>query len=241
MTKKELKQDPFLSVYYDDIVEFAQQHYAKLIVAVVVIAAAVVAAVSWKSYQRRQELAANAQLGAALTTFHAYVGSASPDALGPGAQTFATAEAKYKAALKAFSGVAARYPRQKAGEIALYHAGVCEAFLDRRDAALKTLRQAASVPDPEIASLARFALADELARAGRLPEAKNIFLALANHPTRTVPSATAWLALADAERGTDPAAARQIYARVSKQMGSDPYLAEILKEKLAALPAQPGK
>ena len=241
LTRKELKQDPFLSVYYDDFIEFAQKHSAKLAAVVVIIALAAVGLVSWKRYEQRQEASASALLGAALAAFHGYIGTAPADALGPGVQKFSTVEEKYQTALKAFDAVVAKYPSQKAGEIASYHAGICQAMLGQQAAAIQTLQQAAKISDPEIASLARFALAGEFARTGQLPQAEKIYKDLAQHPTRTVPSTTAWLALADAEKATNPAGARQIYERMSNEWGSNAYLTETLKQKLADLPQQPGK
>ncbi|MGH9396431.1 MAG: tetratricopeptide repeat protein [Terriglobia bacterium] len=235
LTRKELKKDPFLSVYYDDFVEFAEKHYQKIIIAVLIIAAVIAGGLSWKHYQQREEVRANSMLGEALTTFHAYVGEAGQGALAPGAQTFPDDAAKFQAALKEFDAVYAKYPHQKAGEIALYHIGLCQAQLGQRDAAVKTLRQAARGSDSEVASLARFALADELAGSGQLPEARKIFRDLAEHPTDTVPAATAWLALAAMERETQPSDARQIYDRLMKEYGNDAYLVDAVKQHLASM------
>lgn len=236
LTRKELKKDPFLSVYYDEIVEFAQKNYHAIIIAILVVALAVVAVYSWRGHQQRQELAANALLGAALSTFQVYVGTASEGALGPGTQAFSTPAAKYQAALKQFSELVEKYPRQKAAEIALYHVGVCESQLGNSSAAVKTLEQAEHASDHDIASLARLALADELARTGKLDAARQIYTQLAAHPTPAVPAATAWLALANAERFTQPGAAREIYQRLAKDYSSDTYLAETVKQQLSTLP-----
>jgi tetratricopeptide (TPR) repeat protein len=236
LTRKELKKDPFLSVHYDDFVEFAQKNYHTIIGAIVVVTLVVVAAYSWKTYEQRQELEANALLGKALTTFHAYVGSASEEALGPGTQTFSTPTQKYQAALKQFSDVVEKYPRQKASEIALYHVGICQSQLGNSSAAVKTLEQATHVSNSDIASLARLALADELARAGKIDAAQKIYNQLTSHPTQAVPAATAWLNLANAERFSRPGAARQIYQRLAKDYSSDTYLAETVKEQLSTLP-----
>jgi len=235
LTRKELKKDPFLSVYYDDFVEFAQKHYQKIIVVVIAIAVIVFAVTAWKHHEQQQEVSANALLGAALATFHAYVGQASQDALGPGVQAFPTAADKYKAALKEFSAVVEKYPRQKAAEIALYHIGICQAQLGQDQAAVKTLQEASHASDRNIASLAQFALADELARSGKLPEAEKIYRQLAEQPTATVPAPTAWLALADLCRTKEPAQARAIYERVAKEYGSNAYVAETVKQQLATL------
>ncbi|MGH9447562.1 MAG: tetratricopeptide repeat protein [Terriglobia bacterium] len=235
-TRKELKKDPFLSVYYDDFVEFAENNYYALIAGVVIIILAVVSVYSWRRYEQRRELAANTLLGEALGAFNAYVGSASPDALGPGAQAFDTPQQKYQAALKQFSEVVEKYAGLKAGEIALYHVGICQAQLGKTNVAVKTLEEAARSSDAEIASLSRLALAGELARGGNLSQAQTIYTQLAAHPTESVPAATAWLALANAERATSPSAARQIYNRLAKDYSSDADLADTVKDQLSTLP-----
>lgn len=236
LTRKELKKDPFLSVYYDDFVEFAQNHYQKIIIVALIVVLALVAGAAWKRRTQRQEVNANSMLGTALATFNAYTGQAPPEALGPGVKTFPNATEKYQAALKEFSAVVEKYPRQKAGEIALYHVGICQAQLGQEDAAIKTLRQAGQASDSEIASMAQFALANELARNNKLPEAEKTYRQLAEHPTQSVPAATAWLALADCYRATEPAQARQIYQRMVTEYASDSYLAETVKQQLATLP-----
>ncbi|MGH9352693.1 MAG: hypothetical protein ACRD2G_11120, partial [Terriglobia bacterium] len=159
LTRKELKKDPFLSVYYDDFVEFSQRHYQKIIIAVAVIVVVIIAGISWKRYHAGQEAAANTLLGAALTTFHAYVGQAGQGALAPGAETFADPAAKFQAAIKQFTVLDQKYPRMEAAQIALYHIGLCQAQLGHKDAAIQTLKRAWQSSDPGVASLARFALA----------------------------------------------------------------------------------
>jgi tetratricopeptide (TPR) repeat protein len=236
LTRKELKKDPFLSVHYDDLMEFVEKNYRGIIGTVVLGILVVGAVYSWRSYARSEVLAANTLLGAALNTFQAYVGPAPEGASAPGEQTFSTAAEKYRTALKQFSEVVEKYPRQKAAEIALYHVGVCQSELGNSDAAVKTLEQAVRASDPEIASLSRLALADELTRTGKLSAGEKLYTELANHPTHTVPAATAWLALANAERATQPAAARKIYQRLAKDYASDTYLAETVKEQLSTLP-----
>lgn len=236
LTRKELKQDPFFSVYYDDFVEFAEKHYPTFIGIIIVVVLVIVGIKIWNRHQSSQELSANTLLGEALSTFNAYVGAAPQGALGPASQTFPTATEKYKAALQQFSQVVTKYPGQKAAEIALYHVGICQAQLGQHAQAIRTLRNAAKASDPEIASLAKFALADELARSGQLGEAQQVFRQLAANPTRAMPAATAWLALASAERSSNPVQARQIYQRLAQQAGSDPYLVEAAKQQLSSLP-----
>jgi TolA-binding protein len=121
-------------------------------------------------------------------------------------------------------------------EIALYHVGLCQAQLGNQNAAIKTLQEAARSSDRELAALAQFALAGELAKAGKTREATKTYDELASHPTSTVPEATALLALADTYRSTQPARAREIYQRLEKKYGSDATIAQVLKDQIASLP-----
>lgn len=233
LTRKELKKDPFLSVYYDDFIEFAQKHYSKIIIVILIIVVAVAANMYRKRYHQSKELAANTMLGTALSTFHAYVGQAG--ALAPGATTFADSNTKYEAALKQFTAVYAKYPGEQAGEIALYHIGICQAELGQHEKAVETLRKANRDSSPDLAALARFALAGELAKTGQTAEAEKTYRDLADHPTATVPSATAWLALASLEQTSNPSGAKAIYNTLLKDHSSDTELVAAVKEHLAGM------
>jgi hypothetical protein len=58
---------------------------------------------------------------------------------------------------------------------------------------------------------------------------------LADHPTITVPKASALLAMADAYRESNPAEARKIYERVQKDFASNASVAQAVKDELASL------
>jgi hypothetical protein len=235
MTRRQLKQDE-LRTAFEHYEAFIKQYYkqiAGVALALVIVAGAVL---GFRMHNERQESAANAQLATALRTFRAYVGTASPEALGPDAQTFATPQEKYRKALAQFTDVAAKYGHQDAGEIALYHAGVCQGALGDHAAATKTLERAAHASDRQVAALSKLALGGELVNQGKLEQATKVYQELADHPTTTVPRATVLLALADAQRTAHPVQARQIYERLQKEIGSNPTLASLLKDQLASLP-----
>jgi TolA-binding protein len=126
-------------------------------------------------------------------------------------------------------------PRPKAVEIARYQAGVCQSLLGDHAGAIQTLTEASQDHDRELASMAKFALAGELASNGKLPEAAKYFQDLADHPTLSVPKATALLALADAYRDSQPAKAREIYERVEKEFSSNAPVAEAVKQDISTL------
>jgi len=237
LTRQQLKHDEFRETF-DRFEDYLKRHYQDILTTTLLVVVAVGAAVGLKLYVDRQEAEADAALGAALQTFRAYVGTPAPGTLGPEAETYPTAEAKYKKALNEFNAVIQKYrmyPRPKAVAIARYQAGVCQTLLGDQ-AAIKTLEEASHERDPEIAALARLALADELAKAGKLAEAAKIYQGLADRPTLSVPKATALLAMADAYRASQPARARQIYNNLQKEFGSDPTVAETIKQQMSGLP-----
>jgi tetratricopeptide (TPR) repeat protein len=157
----------------------------------------------------------------------------------PGTESYPTTADRYKAALLKFNAITAKYrlfPRPKAVGIALYHAGLCESLLGNTTVAINTLQEASRDGDRDIASLAQLALADEFLKTGKTQEADRIFQNLADHPTLTVSRATALMALADSMKSSQPARARQLYDQIRKEFGSEPAVAQILREEMADLP-----
>jgi hypothetical protein len=237
LTRHQLKQDEFKDSLVR-IEEYFKQHYKEILNIAIIVVAVVGLAAGLKFYTDRQEAGANADLGEALGTFRAYVGQPTPGQAEPGGATFATAQEKYKAALQQFNAILDKYrmpPRPKAVSIARYQAGVCQSLLDDHKGAVLTLTEAAQDHDAEVASMARFALAGELAKSGNTAGAAKLYQELADHPTLSVPKASALLALADAYRESQPAQARQLYQRVEKEFASSPAVAQAVKQDLTSL------
>ena len=235
--RHELKQDEFKDTLIQ-FEEYFKQHYKEILNYTIVVVVVVGLASGLKYYTERQEAAANADLGEALATFRAYVGQPAPGATEPGGAPYATAQEKYKKALQQFDVILGKYkmlPRPKAVEIARYQAGVCQSLLDDHAGAIQTLTEASQVHDPEIAAMAKFALAGELANSGKTPEAAKLYQELADHPAMTVPKASALLAMADAYRQSQPAQARQIYERVGKEFASNATVTQAVKQQMASL------
>lgn len=236
-TRHQLKQDEFR-----DFVEYYEEFFKKHLKEIINIGAVVIVVVGLagglKYYTERQEAAANADLGEALATFRAYVGQPTPGANEPNSPSFSTAQEKYQKALQQFEAILNKYkmvPRPKAVEIARYQAGVCQSLLDDHAGAIQTLTEASQDHDREIAALAKFALAGELVKSSKVPEAAKLYQELADHPTLSVPAAEALLAMADAYRGSQPAQARQIYERLEKEFSSNPQVAQAVKQEMESL------
>ena len=62
-----------------------------------------------------------------------------------------------------------------------------------------------------------------------------LYQELADHPTMSVPKASALLAMADAYRTSQPAQARQIYERLGKRIASDAAISSNIKQQMASL------
>jgi len=238
LTRHELKQDEFRETL-DTLDDYLKTHLKEILTTVILVVVAVGAVVGLRYYLSEQEASANIELAAALKTFQAYVGNAAPETLGAGAETYATSAEKYQKARDQFNAIVLKYrmfPRPKAVGIARYHVGVCDSLLGNSSAAINTLQEASRDSDREIATLAQFALAGEFLKTGKQPEAVKVYQNLADHPSLAVPKASALLAMADAFKDSDPARARKIYDQVQKEYGSDPSLAETLRQQIAELP-----
>lgn len=234
LTRHELKQDEFRSTF-ERFEQFVKERANEVLAAGGILVVVVGLGAGLKLYNDRQEAEANALLGAALKTFRAYVGVVAPGTLGPDAETFSTAREKYKKALDQFREINVKFPRMKAAAIARYHAGVCQANLGDQTGAMRTLEEVGRSSDRSIASLARLALAGELAKSGKLDEAGKIYQDLADHPTPTVPRATALLEMADAYRSVRREQARLIYERIEKEFSSDAALVQAVKQQAESL------
>jgi tetratricopeptide (TPR) repeat protein len=238
LTRHELKQDDF-RVTLDQIEEYLKTHLKEILTVIILAVLVVGLAGGLRYYVGQQEGSANIELAAALRTFQAYVGPATPETLGAESQTFPSAKDKYEKAREQFNAIVLKYrmfPRPKAVGIARYHVGICESLLGNSPAAINTLQEASRDSDQQIATLAQFSLAGELLKTGKQQEAVKIYQNLADHPSLTVPRASALLAMADALKASQPARARKLYDQIQNEFGADSTVAEAVRQEMAELP-----
>lgn len=236
-TRHQLKHDEFKDTIVS-VEEYFKHHYKEIINIAIIVVVVVGLAGGLKYYTDRQEAGANADLGEALATFRASVGQPTPGQNDPEGSSYPTAQEKYKKALQQFDAIVDKYkmiPRPKAVAIARYQAGVCQSLLGDHAGAIQTLTEASQGGDTEIAAMAKFALAGELASSGKTVEAAKLYQELADNPTVSVPKASALLAMADAYRDSQPAQARQIYERVAKDFATNATVAQAVKQDIASL------
>jgi tetratricopeptide (TPR) repeat protein len=238
LTRHELKQDDFRETL-DRLDQYLKAHLKEILTVAILVIVVVGLAGGLKYYLDQQEASANVELASALRTFQSYVGTVTPETLGAESETFLNAADKYQKAREQFNAIVLKYrmfPRPKAVSIARYHVGVCEALLGNSAAAINTLQEASRDGDREIAALAQFALAGEFLKSGKKQEAVAIYQNLVDHPSLAVPRASALLALADSLKDSQPGQARKLYGQIQKEFGSDPSIAEALKQQMAGLP-----
>lgn len=214
LTRQQLKRDEF-AVWVESVQEFFLEHYQLLIKGgVAVVIAAALGIGGYLYVNSRQDSASNA-FTAALATFHAPVGTAAPSTAPR--PHFNTNAEKYQAAMKQFGEVASRYSWTAQGRFARYYSALCQKELGNVPEAEKELTDLAGSRDHELAALAKMALAGIYEASARNDEAEKLYRDLADHPTNTVPKATAELALADLYQRTKPAQATALYQQIEKE------------------------
>jgi predicted negative regulator of RcsB-dependent stress response len=225
------KDDVFIHSTQVGLDWLAENRSKALRIAIAVIVVIALAVVGVIVYQHRSEAASNA-FGNAASVYSTPVADPAQPAP-PGMKTFATAADRAKAANPLFEDVAKRYGSTTAGHNALYFAGLTAAEMGNTAEAESYFRKAGDLRDANLASLAHFALANLLTQHSQTAEAIRLYQDLINHPTVTVPAATAQLQLAQLYEATNkPAEANKIYAQI-KAKDLTTAAGQIAAQKLA--------
>jgi TolA-binding protein len=197
---------------------------AVLVVIALVVGGAII-------YQQRSGAAANA-FGSAMVVYSTPIADPAQPAP-PGMKTYPTAADRAKVAHPLFEDAAKRYGSTAAGRNALYFAALTAGEMGNTAGAEAGFRKAGDLHDADVASLAHLALANLLTQHGQTGDAIKLYQDLINHPTTTVPAATAQLQLAQLyEANNQSAEANKIYALLKAK---DPTTAagQIAAQKLA--------
>lgn len=183
-------------------------------------------------YLRRQQAQAGEAFAKALATFHAPVTDSPP----PGATspTFKSEEEKYTEALKQFQEVAVQHSRHVPGRLSRYYAALCMQKLGKLSEAEQELRSIGQQESPDVAALAKMALADVYQQTDRAEEAEKLYRELENTPAATVPKATVQIALADLLRAKNPQHALELYKQIAQQY-PDTAAGELATQRVDAL------
>jgi predicted negative regulator of RcsB-dependent stress response len=205
------KDDVFIHSTQAGLDWIAENRTKALRIAIAVLVVIALAVVGVIVYQQRSTAAANA-FGNAVSVYSTPIADPAQP-VPPGVKTFPTVADRAKAANPLFEGVAKRYSGTTAGHNALYFSGLTAGEMGNTSGAEATFRKAGDLHDANLASLAHLALANLLAQHGQTGEAIKLYQELINHPSTTVPAATAQLQLAQLyEANNQPAEANKIYA-----------------------------
>ena len=213
--RKDLKKDEIRDTFVHGVESVAshQQALWLVVTAALVVALAVF---GWNSYARRQTAKGSVALDDALKIFQARIRAAGEPA-DPVDVTYLDEKNKFTDADKKFLAVAGQYGRTKPGQMARYYAALSEVQLKRYGDAEKNLGQVASGGDENLASLAKFQLAEVYLQENKSSQAVDLFKQLSDKPSVFVPKPMAMLALADYYRKTDPAQATKLYNQVKQE------------------------
>jgi len=235
ITRKELKKDEIRETLTHGA-EAVASHQQQIWVYGGIVLLVVLAVLGWRYYTQTQTSRAAGAFGDAMKVYSARiraVGEAAP----PDEITYVDEKNKYSDAEKKFADVAARYPRTRPGQMALYYAGMSLAQIDRNDEATKDLLSVASGSDEGLAALARFQLAQLDDKTGKGTQAVQLYQQLVDKPNIFVPKAVVLLSLGDHYSTTDPAQAGKYYQQVKTEF-PDTQAAQQADQRLQLLPAK---
>jgi len=242
-TRRQLKQDKFSRTTIqlaEQSVHWSVEHKSKLIAGALILVAIVAIGLGAWYYFEQQDEKASMDFGRAVQVLNAPVRPAGMPAQ-PGFPSYASAKERAADAHKQFQSIIDNYPHSNAAKFARYFLGVTSADMGDYAAAERYLKEAANtrrylvLPDKNLSSLARLALASVYINSGRTKDAIEIYKDLAQNPTDTVAKSTAEMGLAEAYHAAGMnAEAKKEFERIQKESPSGPA-AQIAGERLQAI------
>lgn len=213
LSRHELKKDEFAD-QLASVTDFFSRNRRVVVYGGGSALLAVAVAVGVFYYVRSQQAAASEAFGKALLTFHALVLEKPP--AGYALQTFKTADEKYKAAIEQFTQVSQQFGRYSVGRWSQYYIALSQRELGQNAEAEQGLLAITKESDPELAAVAKMALAGLYRNTSRPKEAEKLYRELESNPTVMVPKPTVQMALAELYQGSNPSQATAIYQQIEK-------------------------
>jgi predicted negative regulator of RcsB-dependent stress response len=231
-TRHELKQDRFAETAAGAM-HWTVEHRSKLITGSIALIVLVLLIGGGWWYMNHRDQQASEALGHAMIIYNAPIRPAGIPA-DPQVNSYASFAERAQAAKVEFAKIADQYGSTRSGQYAKYFAALCDSDTGNTAAAEQGLKSVADSRNAEIASLAKFALATLYRGSNREADAIRLLKDLSDHPTTSVPKATAQFTLADIYQQKQPEEARKIYDQIAKE---DPKsaAAELATSKSQAL------
>jgi hypothetical protein len=210
-----LKSDQ-VALSLEQTVDYVQTHQQPIVRAVIAVVALAVVIGGFVFYRGQQKVVRDTRLAEAQQVSAAPVG-----ALGtPDSVAFPTNDAKAAEESKVFTKLAADYPGSTQGYIAEYYLGGVLVSQAKLEEARKKYQEVADHASKDIASLAKFALAQIDLLENRTADAQRILQELMDNPTSLVSRDQAAYTLADGIKKTNPAEARKLLDPLVKENGA---------------------
>jgi tetratricopeptide (TPR) repeat protein len=232
-TRQQLKQDAFTTQTAETI-SWAVDHRSKVIaVAIVLVIIAAAIGGGW-AYINYRDAHAQSELALALQKFNAPIRPAGTPATAD-VLSYGSSQECDQASNADFIHIADKYSFTQSSQVARYFAGLTYRDLGKTADAEKALQEVAGSRYPQVASLAKMALAEVYHNDGKNVDAIDIYKGLIDHPTVSVGKSTAQLSLAslyEAMGRTDDA--RHIYEAMQKEAPAS-MTAQIAGQKLQLL------
>lgn len=224
ISRKELKHDKIReSIEHGAEAVYSHSRFTvTVVVAIMVIAAAYG---GWSIYSERKNAEAGAGLDSAMKIYNARI-RAGGEPVEPGEVTYGDEASRAQDAWQKFSGVADKYPRTNAGNLARYYSAICLEDLERHNQALEDLKKISAGGDKELAAMSQYQTAIIYARTGKSDEAVKLYRALAGENSVFVPKPLALLELAGVLRQNKPKEAATIYEQIKKDYPNTPVAEE---------------
>ena len=185
--------------------------------------------------QKWRSAGAESAFARATEMYHARVGTDAPGT--PGAETFATENAKLQKAKTMFDEVAQKYGSMPAGRRARYYSALCLAGLGQVKEAEEALKAIAALKDPASLepAMARLRIAELVLQAGRAKDAAAFYKALIADEASGLPKDRLLFGLAESlEAAGDTLEARRAYSDLMNRHPQSPY-AQDARQKVDAL------
>ena len=214
LTRHELKKDEFAD-RLTTVTHVFTQNRRRIILGGGTLLLLVGVSLAVLLYLRSQQTKASDALSTALATYHAMVTPSPPQ--GTNLPHFKTREEKYKEALRQFTEVSVQFRRRSQGRMARYYAALSQRELGNSAEAEKELTAIARESDPDVAALAKMALAALYQQTSRTAEAEKTYRELESNPTALVPKPAVQIALAELYQKTNPSQATALYQQIEKE------------------------
>jgi tetratricopeptide (TPR) repeat protein len=232
-TRHQLKQDSFATSTADTI-SWAVDHRSKVTAAAIAVVVLLAILIGGWAYIGYRDTQAKSELSLALQKFNAPIRPAGTPPTGD-VLSYASNQERSQAANAEFTHIASKYPFTQTSQVARYFAGISFRDLGNNAEAEKNLLEVSKSRYPEVASLAKMALAAVYHDTGRNPDAVDLYKQLIDHPTISVGKTAAQLALASLyEAMARPDDARHLYEQMMKESPAS-IVSQIATQKLQLL------